>query len=112
MTATDETTMEDIESFRARAAAWVPEHLPRAGTSGRDNALTRRIEDDAEGYLRRVLYNLAADGWRRRGTWKQKLLPVLRAGEPGHQPDPTGEIDLRDALVRYCSAGVAPHEAR
>ena len=60
----------------------------------------RRIEDDVEGYLRRVLYNLAADGWRRRGTWKQKLLPVLRAGAPDNEPDPTGEIDLRDALVR------------
>jgi RNA polymerase sigma factor (sigma-70 family) len=58
------------------------------------------IEGDVEGYLRRVLYNLAADGWRRRGTWKQKLLPVLRADAPGNEPDPTGEIDLRDALVR------------
>jgi RNA polymerase sigma-70 factor (sigma-E family) len=60
----------------------------------------RRIEDDAEGYLRRVLYNLAADGWRRRGTWRQKLLPVLRAETPNAQPDPTGEVDQRDALVR------------
>ena len=59
----------------------------------------RRIEDDVEGYLRRVLYNLAADGWRRRGTWRQKLLPVLRADAP-NQPDPTGEVDQRDALVR------------
>jgi hypothetical protein len=25
----------------------------------------RRVESDAEGYLRRTLYNLAADGWRR-----------------------------------------------
>lgn len=58
------------------------------------------IEGDVEGYLRRVLYNLAADGWRRRGTWKQKLLPILRADAPGNEPDPTGEIDLRDALVR------------
>ena len=27
----------------------------------------RRLEGDVEGYLRKVLYNLAADGWRRRG---------------------------------------------
>src|ERR1700761_4250016 len=58
-------------------------------------------DSDAEGYLRRVLYNLAADGWRRRGTWKQKLLPVLRAETlNATQPDPTAEVDQRDALVR------------
>ena len=28
----------------------------------------RRITVDAEAYLRRTLYNLAADGWRRRGA--------------------------------------------
>jgi RNA polymerase sigma-70 factor (sigma-E family) len=57
----------------------------------------RRIE----GYLRRVLYNLAADGWRRHGTWKQKLQPVLRAESvTAAEPDPTREVDLRDALVR------------
>jgi DNA-directed RNA polymerase specialized sigma24 family protein len=28
----------------------------------------RRIESDPEGYLRRILYNLAADGWRRRAS--------------------------------------------
>ena len=60
----------------------------------------RRIEDDVEGYLRRVLYNLAADGWRRRGTWRQKLLPVLRAETVPAEPDPTREVDQRDALVR------------
>ena len=59
----------------------------------------RQVQGDVEGYLRRVLYNLAADGWRRRGTWRQKLLPVLRA-EPAQEPDPTGEVDQRDALVR------------
>jgi RNA polymerase sigma-70 factor (sigma-E family) len=60
----------------------------------------RHIEDDVEGYLRRVLYNLAADGWRRRGTWKQKLVPVLRAETTQTAPDPTGEVDQRDVLVR------------
>src|ERR1700744_1367488 len=63
----------------------------------------RRIETDAEGYLRRVLYNLAADGWRRRGTWRQKLLPVLRAETSAAGPDPTGQVDLRDALVQLLS---------
>jgi RNA polymerase sigma-70 factor (sigma-E family) len=60
----------------------------------------RDLDGDLEGYLRRILYNLAADGWRRRGTWRQKLLPVLRADAPRTEKDPTGEVDLRDALVR------------
>jgi DNA-directed RNA polymerase specialized sigma24 family protein len=38
-----------------------------------------RIEGDAEGYLRRTLYNMAADGWRRRGAWLRKL-PLVHAG--------------------------------
>jgi RNA polymerase sigma-70 factor (sigma-E family) len=61
----------------------------------------RQVQGDAEGYLRRVLYNLAADGWRRRGTWKQKLLPALRAESvTTAEPDPATEVDLRDELVR------------
>jgi RNA polymerase sigma-70 factor (sigma-E family) len=63
----------------------------------------RRLDrdSDVEGYLRRVLYNLAADGWRRRGTWKQKLLPVLRAESvTAAFPDPVTEVDQRDELVR------------
>jgi RNA polymerase sigma-70 factor (sigma-E family) len=60
----------------------------------------RQVDGDSEGYLRRVLYNLAADGWRRRGTWRQKLLPVLRAESRAAEPDQTSQVDLRDALVR------------
>src|ERR1700759_374511 len=52
----------------------------------------RQVEGDAEGSLRRVLYNLAADGWRRRGTWRQKLVPVLRAESRSFAPDPTGQV--------------------
>jgi RNA polymerase sigma-70 factor (sigma-E family) len=63
--------------------------------------LNRDRDSDVEGYLRRVLYNLAADGWRRRGTWKQKLLPVLRAESvTAAAPDPATEVDRRDELVR------------
>jgi RNA polymerase sigma-70 factor (sigma-E family) len=61
----------------------------------------RRVDADVEGYLRRVLYNLATDGWRRGGTWRRKLLPVLRAAETA--PDETKVIDLRDTLVRLLS---------
>ena len=61
----------------------------------------RDSDGDAEGYLRRVLYNLAADGWRRGGTWKQKLLPGLRAESvTAAAPDPATEVDRRDELVR------------
>lgn len=59
-----------------------------------------RIEGDAEGYLRRTLYNMAADGWRRRGTWRRKL-PLLQA-ERGLalENDAVAAVDLRDALGR------------
>ncbi len=58
----------------------------------------RRLDGDPEAYLRRTLYNLAADGFRRQGRLQRKLL-LLKAGT---QPpaDPTAAVDLRDALVR------------
>jgi RNA polymerase sigma-70 factor (sigma-E family) len=58
----------------------------------------RRLDGDPEGYLLRTLYNLATDGFRRRGRLQRKLL-LLKAGM---QPlaDPIAEFDLRDALVR------------
>ena len=59
-----------------------------------------RIEGDPEGYLRRIMYNMAADGWRRRGAWLRKL-PLVHAGSahaPG--PDAVEVVDLRDALGR------------
>ena len=59
----------------------------------------RRITGDPEGYLRRTLYNLAADGWRRQQTWRRKL-PVLGASTPTSAPDLTAAVDLRDALIR------------
>ena len=34
----------------------------------------RRVESDPEGYLRRTLYNLAADGWRQRGRRRRAML--------------------------------------
>lgn len=56
----------------------------------------------AEAYLRRTLYNLAADGWRFRGAWRRKI-PLLRAeyirAGAGAVPDDTATVDLRDQLV-------------
>jgi RNA polymerase sigma factor (sigma-70 family) len=59
----------------------------------------RQGDRDMEGYLRRVLYNLAADGWRRRGRWRQRL-PLLRSEVIVAAADDTAVIDLRDMLVR------------
>ena len=67
----------------------------------------RRVELDLEGYLRRILYNLAADGWRRRAT-RERRLRLIRGRGAGaadgiYSPvlaDATPAIDLRDALVR------------
>jgi RNA polymerase sigma-70 factor (sigma-E family) len=63
----------------------------------------RRGVTGTEAYLRRTLYNLAADGWRRRGAWQRKI-PILRAehlrGGAGAAPDGTATVDLRDELVR------------
>jgi RNA polymerase sigma-70 factor (sigma-E family) len=63
----------------------------------------RRRIVDTEAYLRRTLYNLAADGWRRRGTWRRKV-PLLRAEHAiavaDSSADAMAAVDLRDALVR------------
>lgn len=58
-----------------------------------------RIQGNPEGYLRRTLYNLATDGWRRQERWRRKL-PVLGGGQRSVEPDLTAAIDLRDALIR------------
>ena len=56
-----------------------------------------RIDGDPEGYLRRTLYHLAADGWRRKGALRARLGLIAR---PDAQPDETGSIDQRDQLIR------------
>ena len=57
------------------------------------------IDGDPEGYLRRTLYNLAADGWRRQRAWRRRL-PLLQAGTATAVADGTREVDTRDALIR------------
>ncbi len=59
----------------------------------------QRVTGDPEGYLRRTLYNLATDRWRRQETWRRKL-PVLGAGQRVTAPDLTAAVDLRDTLIR------------
>jgi RNA polymerase sigma-70 factor (sigma-E family) len=58
----------------------------------------RRFDGDPEGYLRRTLCNLATDSHRRAGRWRQKESLLRTALRQAH--DATGEVDLRDALVR------------
>ena len=57
-----------------------------------------RIDGDPEGYLRRTLYNLAADGWRRQRAWRWRLR--LLQNETAAVADATTEVDARDALIR------------
>jgi len=69
----------------------------------------RQVDTDTEGYLRRVLYNLAADGWRRRSRWREKL-SLLRSQAGAEDVDGTAAVDLRDALVRLMRQ--LPHRQR
>ena len=58
------------------------------------------MDSDTEGYLRRAPYNLAADGWRRHGRWRQRL-PLLRVQAVAQADDDgAAEVDLRDAVLR------------
>jgi RNA polymerase sigma-70 factor (sigma-E family) len=59
----------------------------------------RTIDGDPEGYLRRTIYNLAADGWRRKGRWRARLA-LLRGAEDGIAPDRSLQVEQRDELVR------------
>lgn len=58
----------------------------------------RRFDGNPEGYLRRTLCNLATDNQRRAGRWRQKERMLRTA--PVAAQDATGEVDLRDALIR------------
>jgi RNA polymerase sigma-70 factor (sigma-E family) len=58
-----------------------------------------RIEGDPEGYLRRTLYNLAADGWRQQRAWRGRLR-LLQSGTATSVADGTAAVDTRDALIR------------
>lgn len=69
----------------------------------------RRIDGSLEAYLRRTLYNLAADGWRRQRLRRRKL-PMIQASHPPAEQDVTAAVDLRDALMRIL--GMLPPQQR
>ena len=50
-------------------------------------------------YLRRTLYHLAVDGWRRQRAWRDRL-GVLSSAAPVTAPDRTEQSGNRDQLVR------------
>jgi RNA polymerase sigma-70 factor (sigma-E family) len=59
----------------------------------------RRMEGDPEGYLRRILYHLAADNWRQQRAGRRREW-LLRSEAGLSVADGTAEVDLRDSLVR------------
>jgi RNA polymerase sigma-70 factor (sigma-E family) len=108
---TEDPGDSDLERFLAERGG----HLLRAAVlltgskeAGEDliqaalERLLRRgsaVRGDPEGYLRRIIYNLAADGWRRRGRWRARLALLRRDGE-GVAPDRTVQVEQRDELIR------------
>jgi RNA polymerase sigma-70 factor (sigma-E family) len=59
----------------------------------------RNFEGDPEGYLRRTLYHLAADDWRRQRRWLARL-PRLGGTDRGIVADGSAQVDQRDELFR------------
>jgi len=55
--------------------------------------------EDPEGYLHRTIYNLAADGWRRRFRWRARAA-LLGSGALSSAPDGSAQVEQRDELVR------------
>jgi RNA polymerase sigma-70 factor (sigma-E family) len=68
-----------------------------------------RTVTDPESYLRRTLYNLAADNWRRRSRWRSKL-PLVRDRYQVAPVDATATVDQRDVLIR--ALGQLPPQQR
>jgi RNA polymerase sigma-70 factor (sigma-E family) len=54
-----------------------------------------KVREDREGYLRRIMYNLAVDQWRRR----RRRPEVFVTDEPAGPTDPSDVVALRQALV-------------
>jgi DNA-directed RNA polymerase specialized sigma24 family protein len=57
----------------------------------------RTIRGEPEGYLRRTLYHLAVDGWRRKKAWQARL-GLLAA--PDAVADGADAVDQRDRIIR------------
>jgi DNA-directed RNA polymerase specialized sigma24 family protein len=79
-------------------------HRDTPGTAAQDprsaQASAGQVKEQAEGYLWRALYNLAADGWRRRGRWRAKLTELHAQACLETGGEEVAVVDLRDELVR------------
>jgi RNA polymerase sigma-70 factor (sigma-E family) len=60
----------------------------------------RRVHSDPEGYLRRTMYNLAADGWRHRRRWRGRLAELRGQAQAATGSADLDTVDLRDELAR------------
>jgi RNA polymerase sigma-70 factor (sigma-E family) len=117
----DDRTATELESFLAgRADQLMRTAVLLAGNrdDGQDllqAALERmvlrwsRLDGDPEAYVRRVLYNLAVDGFRRQGRLRRKLMLLRPVTE--QSAEPMAAVDLRDALVRLMLQLPAPQRA-
>jgi RNA polymerase sigma-70 factor (sigma-E family) len=61
---------------------------------------SHRVDGDPEGYLRRTMYNLATDRWRRLRRQPETLGPPPTSAVADH----SDTVDLRDALIRALGA--------
>jgi RNA polymerase sigma-70 factor (sigma-E family) len=102
------TQLEEFLAERGRPLLRVAALLgggPEAGEDLLQAALERllrrwrRFEGDPEGYLRRTLYHLAADDWRRQRRWLARL-PRLGGTDRGIVADGSIQVDQRDELFR------------
>jgi RNA polymerase sigma-70 factor (sigma-E family) len=106
----DDRVLAELERFltdRADQLARTAMLLTGSREAGQDllqTALERllrhwaALDGDPEAYLRRTLYNLATDEFRRQGRLQRKLLLLRGGAQPG--ADPAAQVDLRDALIR------------
>jgi len=102
------TKLEDFLAERGRPLLRLAALLGGGREAGEDllqaalERLLRRwskFEGDPEGYLRRTLYHLVADDWRRQRRWIARL-PRLTGVERGVVADGSTQVDQRDELFR------------
>ena len=107
---TDEDRFAELERFvQARGDSLLRQAVLLTGSreAGEDllqEALVRllrhwsRIKGDPEAYLRRTLYNLATDGWRRKRGQREVLLAEPPETHSGESSEAGLHVQLIDAL--------------
>jgi hypothetical protein len=67
-----------------------------------------RIDGDPEGYLRRTLYHLAADGWRRNGMLRDRLRLLRQPAGHLMRPRPSTSATSSSICCASCRPGSGP----